>query len=511
MKNLKLYTMIGLLVFIAILFTRCDKDFDEINTSKTGFTSVDPAYMMNNAIISVTTRPHREYLGQPHTIIQWLVVPFGSSLAGANHNQWTNFQNQPFNHFYNNPIPRIQDVVHRTQDNPVRHNLHQAARIWRAYVFMQLADTYGDVPYFEAGKGFLEQIITPKYDPMETIYRDILKELDEASAALDPARPGTTGEMLYSGNVTRWKRFGYSLLLRAALRLTEVDPTTAESYAQKAIAGGLMQSNADNAKIRHTSAFQNNLGVEISSIERGNYYATKTFVESLQATNDPRLGVFCHRFVGATSFATQTAAIRTKDPALQKGMPIGYDDITISETFASEGVASLYDYSQFDWQLVYTPTTPQYHVTYGQTLLLLAEAVVRGWATGNAATIYSNAVRANMELLADYGAAAVIPSDQIEAYLANNPFDPDNAMEQIHNEFWVGSTPNGQEAWSNWRRTGFPNLAPNPYPASEIPGDFIRRHIYPTAEQITNRANLLEAIARQGIQDKMNERVWWDR
>ena len=87
----------------------------------------------------------------------------------------------------------------------------------------------------------------PKYDTQESIYNDLIKELTEATAALDASKPTEAGEVTYGGDITKWKRFGNSLLLRVGMRLSKVNPTLAQSTVQKAVAGGLMQSNADNA------------------------------------------------------------------------------------------------------------------------------------------------------------------------------------------------------------------------------------------------------------------------
>lgn len=508
MKSIKIYIM-GLLA-IAILYTSCDKDFNEINTNKTDFTSLDPAFMFNSAILDVTGRDSRYYLGQPFMIVQWFYSPFGSSFQGANYNQWSNFQDDPFESFYRSAVPKVVDIIARTKTDAAKANLYNATRIWKAYVFMILTDTYGDIPYTEAGQGYLSQIITPKYDTQQNVYKDILKELDEASAALDPAGAKITGEILYSGDVTKWKKFGYSLLLRAAMRLSKIDPTTADQYVDKAVAGGLMQSNADNAMIKHTTEFRNGIGDRISATEKGNYYVAKPFVEFLRTTSDPRLGLLTRRYVGATSFTDQVDSRISKDPTLQKGFPMGYNDVTVIETFAAEGVVSLYDYSQFDWSLFFVSTSPEYHLTYGQTQLLLAEAITRGWTTGDAAAAFSNGVRANMLLLGDFGTAAAIAPANITTYITNHPLVPATALKQINEEYWVGSLPNGQEAWSNFLRSGFPALLPNPYPGSEIPGEFIRRHRYPNSENITNASNLEAAKSNQGG-DEMNKRVWWDK
>ncbi|MBK9389574.1 MAG: SusD/RagB family nutrient-binding outer membrane lipoprotein [Bacteroidetes bacterium] len=297
------------------------------------------------------------------------------------------------------------------------------------------------------------------------------------------------------------------------MRLQKADAAKAQTYVAKAVAGGLMASNADNAKLLRTPEYVNPIGSEISGNEKANYYAQKEFVEFLKTTNDPRIGSYLHRFVGALNATQQTAALRTKDPTKVKGMPLGYNDVTIATTFAAEGVVSMYDYSQFDWQVVFTNTSPQWFCTYGQTQLLLAEAIFRGWATGDAATAYSNAIKTDLERMADFGTQAVIPAATITAYVAANPLVAGNELKMIGEQYWVVSIPNGFEAWSNFRRTGYPMLTPNPYPASEIPGQFIRRHVYPDAEKVANQANVDAAVANQGgaSNAKMNGRVWWDK
>ena len=513
MKKIKLY--ITAFLAVVLFATGCDKGFDEINTSKTGFTTLDPAFVLNSSIINVTERGARNYLNMSHTIVQWIVCPFGSSMQGAQYNQWSSMQNDPWNSYYNSAAQRAVEVVARTKGDPDKSNLYNAARIWKVYIFQIITDAYGDIPYSEAGLGYYEQIMTPVYDTQQSIYMDMLKELEEASAALDPAKGAISGEIFYGGNVARWKKFGYSMLLRTAMRLSKVDTATAEAYTKKAVDGGLMESNDDNAWIRHTPEFSNRSGSEISGTEKGNYYITKTFVDFLKSTNDPRLGPLTHRYVGALNQPGQVAGIRTKDPALQIGQPIGYDDISLVQSgrVAADGVASLHDYSQVDWNLFFVNTSPEFHCTYGQTQLLYAEAIARGWVAGDASVAFENAVRANMALFAQFNSAATVPAADINTYVADHPLNTSTlaaTLEQINNEYWVGSFPNGAEGWANWRRSGYPGLSVNTYPGSEIPGEFIRRHRYPVSEQIANMSNLQAAINKLGG-NGMNLRVWWDK
>ena len=512
MKHLKSY--FTSLIVASMLLAGCEKDFDETNTNRVDPITLDPQFVMNNAIILTTYPDNFQTLGMlcyNFPIVQQIVTPFGSSLSGGNYNifnpsntglVWVNF--------YQNVLKQNLDVIEKAKAKPELGNLYNEARIWKAHAFMILTDTYGDVPYFDAGKGFTSTIIQPKYDRQELIYKDILKELDEASAALDPAKATTSSDILYGGNIVNWKRLGYSLLLRAAMRLSKVAPDVAKTYVAKAVSGGLMQSNKDNSIIRHTSLYNNWIAVHLTAREKANFYLAKPFVDFLKNNNDPRLVSIAVRSVGATSGADQAAPRTTSDPAKQIGMPIGYDDVSIKNTFATYGVASLYDYSQVNLKTILKVDAPEYHVTFAETQLLLAEAVVRGWATGTAADLFQSGIRAHMQQMAEYDASAAIAEADIQTYLTANPLVPATALEQINTQYWVASFMNGSETWANFRRSGFPALTKNPYPGSEITGSFIRRMPYPDSETITNLTNLKEAITVQGKND-LNTAVWWDK
>lgn len=513
MKNQKLYAVIALITSFCF-FSSCDKGFTELNTNKIDPTSLNPVFEMNKSIVEsnfTSTANQQAWLCYYYGIVQQIIVPFGSSLIGGNYNQYLPGNNDiVWNFYYPNMIKQIVDVVDKTKTDPKQVNLYNSARIWKAYLFMILTDSYGDIPYFEAGGGYINKVTNPKYDAQKEIYKDILKELDEASAALNATSPISTGDIMYGGNVSQWKRFGYSLLLRAAMRHSKIDPTTAETYTKKAIAGGLMQSNADNAVLRHTSLYINWMGEMLNGREKSNFYLAEPFVNYLKNNNDPRLPVFSIRYVGAANGTQQTAARVTTAPASQIGMPMGYNDVSIAATFATKGVVSLWDFSQANTNTVLTTTSPEYFVTYSQTQLLLAEAIVRGWAPGDAASVFANGIRANMEQLAAYGSGGVISPAAIQGYVSNNPLSASTALEQINTQYWVSSFLNGPELFSNFRRSGFPVLTPNPYPGSEVPGAFIRRLQYPNSEYIVNQANIEAANARQGP-DKISTRIWWDK
>jgi len=509
MKKLTIY--IPLIALLSCL-SSCEKGFDQLNVNPTAATSLNPLFTFNNAMANTSFPGAILVFEEP--IVQQIFTPNSGINAGGNFNidnRGTSGNNgATWRQYYQNVSRYVVDVISKTKTDANRSNLYNMARIWKAYTFSVLTDTYGDIPYTQAGLGYLSGVVLPVYDTQESIYTDLLKELTEATAALDASKTIESGDIVYGGDVTKWKRFGYSLMLRLGMRLSKVNASLAQSTVQKAVAGGLMQSNADNAVIRDNANYTNGVGATLNSTEAANYYLTKNFVDYLKATSDPRLTSIAVRYVGAKSGPEQTAAKASRDPSVQIGMPLGYDNGTIVARATQDGLASFYDYSQLDRTRMGSQFAPCYLVTYAQTQLLLAEAAQRGWTTGSAADYYNAGVTAHMKQLGDYDATSLVSDANIAAYLQKNPLDASRALELINTQYWVASMLNGPEAFANFRRSGYPTLAPNPYPGKEIKGNFINRLSYPDSEQSVNTINRQKAVDRQGP-DNLDTRVWWDK
>jgi hypothetical protein len=493
----------------------CDKGLEELNVNQVNPTTLDPVLLLNNAIIN-TSFPTKTVIYEM-SIVQQMVTPNGGVLAGGNFNQDSrDVTNAPtWAVYYQNVIKYTHDAIAKTKDDPERANLYNMARIWQAYAFMVLTDTYGAIPYFQGGAGLTGQVLLPAYDQQQDIYPDLIKEFEEASAALDAAGKIETSDILYAGDVTKWKKLGYSLLLRAGMRLSKIDPATAQTLVSKAYEGGVILLNEDNAYMRHDANYLNPVGNMLNSTEAANWYLVNSFVDTLKNNNDPRLVSIAIRYKGATSGPDQTVDKGTTDPADQIGMPMGYDNGTIAARVASDGLASFYDYSQIDRRRMASTSSPMFFVTAAQTQLLLAEARQRGWITaGSAAAFFEEGIRAHMNQLATYGANVAIAETDIESYIAFHPLVAGSEFEQINTQYWIASFLNGPEAFANFRRSGYPSLAPNPYgqPSNpDVPNStFIRRIGYPTSELSINTTNVNAAIAIMGP-DKLSTRVWWDK
>ena len=489
--------------------TSCDQNFDELNTNKVAATSLDPAFQLNNA--SINAGPNSfGILVYELGIVQQIISPNSGLLTGANFNQDNRGATQEnWQKYYRNVIKNTKDVIFRIKDDPSRSNLLQMTRIIQAYGFMVLTDTYGSIPYSEAGVGYSNQVFYPKYETQEFIYNDLIKELEEATAALNVSGRIETADILYSGNIDKWKKFGNSLLLRAGMRLSKANPTKAQQTVAKAFTGGVILTNSDNAVIIHDANYVNPAGNTLNATEAANYYMTEPFVNFLKSTSDPRLGAIAVRYVGAKSGSEQQPARQSYDPALQIGMPLGNDNATAVKTAANLGLASFYDFSQVDRRRVAKITSPAFIVTASQTNLLLAEARQRGWITTGAAAAYFEAgVRAHMAQMALHDVASTIPVPAIDTYIIANPLVEATALQQINSQYWVSSLMNGPEAFANFRRSGFPALQPNPFPGREVP--FINRLTYPNSEISVNSENVGAAITAQGP-DNLGTKVWWHK
>ena len=491
----------------------CDKGFEDVNVNPVLATSIDPAYLFSNAQFgsAIATQFYQMQ------IVQQINSPYTGVMEGGNHNvSYDPNSNANFNSLFlqNGPVNLLTTVIAQTKDVPARSNLYNMSRIWKAYVFMVLVDTYGDVPYFEAGKAYISGINLPKYDDQKLIYDDILKELVEGTKALDASKAIEIGDLFYKGNIAQWKKLGNSLLLRAGMRYSKLDATKAKQYittATDATNGGLLSANADNALIAFNSTFNHPLANYFQGTERGNVYLGKALVDYLKTTSDPRLRVIAVKYaVPGNPIATAGAEDTTK--VNQDGMPYGYNESTLASAPGFPGkIGSAFKYSQINRRTVGKIDAPEFFITYSQTQLLLAEAAQRGWTTGDAKALYTAGVKAHLAQMAQYDVLATISEADQNAYLAANPYNAAKALEQINTQYWLSSFLNGSEAWANFRRSGYPVLPVNTYPGKDPSvKDFIRRLVYPVREKSVNTTNYNAAVARMGA-DALGTAVFWDK
>ena len=377
-------------------------------------------------------------------------------------------------------------------------NYQGLAHFFRAVLFSQLTETFGDVPYSEALQA-LNGISTPKYDPQENIYAGILKELDTANAMLDPSQGELGGDIVYGGaanEILLWKQLVNAFHLRMLIHLSKrVGSTTIDVVQQfQNILSDpdkypLMTSISDNAQLAfNTTAasnynpFYQNLTIQTTaSMEEG-------IVDTLIRYKDPRL------FSYASPISGQPANVYSSYTGINAGLQASTQQ-TLSGL--SSRLNSRYWISQTN--------DPYIFLSYSEQEFLIAEAISRGWVTnaGTADTYYNNGITASMKF---YG----IDDASIAAYLAQPlvQFNTGNALTMITVQKYIAFYINSfWEPFFEQRRTGLPvfNVGPGTLNDELVP----KRWLYPQNEYSINAANVNAAVQVQyGGTDDINGVMW---
>jgi len=505
---MKKYTYCMLMMLGMIAIQSCTKNFDKYNTDPNSSPKPVPGYLFTKAQYDGVSNMLNLLLGtMQYTTSFNDVAGFGSKYILAQAQQSA----AEFSNSYQNQINELVEVLKATSSDPSQSNLTAEARIWRVWCFSRLTDLYGDIPYSQAGQGYNSGIYKPAYDAQKDIYADMLKELDQAATSLDASKTTfADADLIYGGKTDKWKKFAYSMMLRLAMRMTKVDINAAQTWATKAITGGVILDDADVAKVPYVGSGQdinknplaNNLWTSdyiaqdgFTNTEGGKYQ--DVFISHLKDNKDPRLGVISivyNNGVADTSFA------------IQKGMSAGLNTKP----------ADFVTYSEPNPKTILLLNSPRLIFTAAESYFLLAEAASRGWYNGmSASAAYESGIGAAMRQWAVIGGGpGTITTNQINTYIAHHKFNTagtfDQQMEQIYTEFWVGVFPDAEETFATYRRTGYPALVPNNYVGNATGGKIFRRMLYPISEQNLNAASYAAAIARQGPDDFLT-RIWWDK
>lgn len=393
-----------------------------------------------------------------------------------------------YNGIYAGPLVNLQEIITQNTSESTRGsaanygaNANQIAiaRILKAYTFQQLTDRFGDIPYSQALQGSAN--FSPAFDKQQDIYNDLFKEWKEAAAQFTTGS-AIQGDVILNGNTARWKKFANSLRLVAALRISKADPAKGKQEFNDALTAGVFTSNADNVvyQFLNDANNENPLYNNYVTTNRKDYAVSNTFIDYLKGVNDPRLPYMADK----------------NNKGEYRGVPYG--------VFPAQGKAQDFSLAATSFR---QQNSPANILTYGQILFAQAEAAKLGWINSDAKTLYEAAVKTSMQqwMGSNYSDAAYA------AYIAQPTvaYSDANAIERIATQRWVHLFFQGMEAWSSWRRTGFPALKPSPNPlngGTDIP----RRLAYPVTETTLNAKNYAEVTARQGKDDQYT-RVWWDK
>ncbi len=512
---------------MALVVGACDDGFDELNVNPTKPSQIAAGNKLTAVLKFVSSERYDNWRAQ--LIYQSTMMQHLSTTAGYwNGDKYTwnrGYASSLLDRYYENAIKNVQDLKLQLDNEEAPEEMIAITRIVRVFAFSRLTDLYGDIPYNEGGKAVIEGIYLPKYDSQSEIYADMLKELEESAAALSSGTSGFgAADVIYQGDQAKWKKLANSLMLRLGLRLIKVDAAASQAWVTKAIAGGVMTSNEDIFYLQHDSNNRNGLSEAFDA--DGNPRMSKTFIDFLKNNDDPRLTVLASlpsekiifkedlpdnpgKYI--EDFREDRTDAERLDPANQRGLVNGNSNVMLDNQNVDLDnlFSNLNDYSEPNRPIVAAFEAPMFFQTYAEVEFMLAEANVRWGLAGDAATHYNNGVTAAMKQLSLYGEAAVIADADITTYLAENPYDAANAIEQISTQYWAATFLNEYETFSNWRRTGFPVLVPVNFPGNETGGTIPRRLTYSQNEASVNADNYEAALAAQGP-DVLTTRVWWD-
>lgn len=474
MKKIKIY----LIILSSCIFTNCDKDFGEVNTDPNRPVAV-PAHLLLGNIIRVNQ----------NTIYN---AQAGGDMGLCWSQQWSKVQYNDEERY----IPR-RGVIDGVWDNLYASVISDAKSMYtlaeaeenqsiqgislviQANAFQILTDLYGPVPFSEV---FIPGLLKPKFDTQAEVYAGILTMLTDADALLASGvgEVPASSDLIYGGNVSKWRKLASSLKLKALMRISKKQNVGAQVQALVA-SGQLFSSNSDSAQLTYLAAQPdaNPIYETIVFSNRAEYKNSSVLIEKLTLLNDPRIGVISKKN-NANSYV---------------GNIPGQENTSNYNGFSSPGTFYL------------NPTLPGVILSHAQVKFLLAEAANEGYILGGqiaALNYYNQGVQASMDF-------NQVPQAAATTYLAqpNIEFTTQaDARGKIAEQTWISLYGQGFEAWTEWRRTGFPALTIVQNPANGVTS-IPKRLFYPTTGITLNRENYLQAVSTLTGGDILTAPVWW--
>lgn len=521
------------------LFTACD--FQKVNTNEfellpeeglmDGISIGGPITAMQKCVFPVGTQADGTSVANRYQTAYNLAADCWSGYFGQNNN-WGGPNNlnyflkdgwvaSSYTESYSTVVPLWQDLKGKTETQ--FPEVFALAQILKISAWHKATDMFGPIPYKEAGKG----LITVPYDSQEEVYKAMFKELSDAIEVLTKYADNGNSKLLpnadavYAGDVHKWVVYANSLMLRLAMRVYYADAALSKKYALQAVnhSYGVMKTKDDEAKMERGASleFKNNLDVLINQYNECRMGSS--MLAYLGGYQDPRLPKYFN-----TSTVSQAVTVGTYGK--YSGVPTGHD-VSSNDAFKDSSRPAI------------TSTTPTYWMRASEVYFLLAEAALHGFAVGGTAeSLYEKGIEMSFEEngiasseVADYMSSGLKPS-AYSFHLTNPGVNVDvpavtqattewsgtdeEKLEKIMIQKWIALYPNGQEAWTEYRRTGYPKLhsVVTNYSNGEIDSEVgIRRMRFPTnkstsAEDIANLESARKLL-RGGL-DKAGTRLWWD-
>lgn len=484
------YTLLTALILCgALAFTGCTKDFDDINSNPNAPTSVNSGLLLPQIQRDMIGSLLGETWGIGNIVIQHTAK---NQFVNEDRYLWGEL-NGIWNSVYDNMRDVNNIVIQSDEKNEM--NYKGIALVLRAWMFSLATDAYGDIPYSEAIKA-KEGINYTKYDSQEDIYNGILRDLKEANTLLGTTGEVVAGDLIYSGDVAKWKKLANSLRVRYLLRISnkrDVGPDLREIITNTTTFP-IFESNADNAVYTFKSTSPDQFPLYSSRIGSFNEFrASKTLLDTLVDLGDTRMPIFFR----------PTPATESSSSPVYAGIPNGLNDVDALQynggpQFQSRIGSLFYENSISTQGLTIAKGVV---MTYAELQFLLAEAAEKGLIGGTAQTYYESGVNASFSFY-----SLALPTNYFAQTDVVYSGTKAEKLNKIGFQKWVSLYFQGLEAWFDWRRTGIPALTPGP--SNQNDNKIPVRFRYPIIEQSLNANGYQGAIQRQGADD-LNTKMWY--
>ena len=542
MKSVKSIKIIAGLALILLMVGSCTEKYEELNTRQDLVTDD-----VLNTNLLMTYCQWNKWIDNGATRGGTIGNYPGMSVSNSNRP----FQVQSGSYGeYSNQARNLSDLIRLLEERDAADNatMIAIARIMKVLAFARLTDRFGDVPYFESCLPQEQVVYSPQYDTQESIYIDLFKELREAAAQLDENQEAYgSNDILYGGDVAKWRKFANSIRLRLALRVRYVDQALATQEMSDLNESNLITSQEDNAFILTSLDLIENAsrnyydpdaswsGLYNTASELTKRHIGKTVLDIWQDNFDPRLKLYCD--TAAASWPT-TPGYDTIDYFGYRGHAVlGYVPVQEKYPYGSESASRVSLH-------YYAPIWPSVELTAHEVYFALAEAALFGikGTAAEAQGLYDKGVKAALdwsvywndlietqlpdmfglyrpdssaEFVAEYAEFHRVTQEEVDAFVDTATVmtltgTDEEMLEMIMNQKIVGFFPTQTvEAYAEWRRTGYPRvLVGNDDDA--LHGVSPRRYLYPDSEQQLNAENLQIALGRMGGTDNMLSKMWWD-
>ena len=491
-KTTYIITLIS--IFLA---STCTKDFENINTNPNEADNIDAKLQLSYVLNQPGSDSYSQQRGNLIYCSIWAQQLSGPWDTDRYLTTFEEYISAWWDFSYLRVGKDVQDIINKTEPGS---NIHSMATIFKVFFFQRLTDMYGDIPYSEANIG--SAFGQPKFDTQEAIYQSFIDDLTSAIDNIDVNVDEVgSADILFNGDMNKWKKFGNSILLRIAMRISNVNPELAKSIGQKAIENGVMTSNADMAYITFSGSSINGPNANgISEVFQNQGITahmlrySDEFVNLIINNDDPREDILIETYL--SDGAIDNSVGSGNHLGRPNGINPGNDDFV---------------FAQPTRDIMVTHNAPAIYMSFAEVEFLRAEAIVKGWVMGDAQAAYESGVFAACKHLSLYANAPEIADGDIVDYLEENDveWDEDDAIELINTQKWIALLFDGFEAYANYRRCGYPDITPG-LSDGESNGEVPRRLRYPNGEKVNNEANYNEAVSRLSDGDVVTSRMWWD-